>query len=107
MIQIKPITRSEYGTREFAYRFTTAGYYDMGVECKGNNKAEWKITTDEGEIVRDMLVPTNAYDWHRMGWLHFQKPGTHTITLQPLDGDYAGMSLSGLKMMHLDIEVEE
>ena len=85
----------------------TAGYYDMGVECKGNNKAEWKITTDEGEIVRDMLVPTNAYDWHRMGWLHFQKPGTHTITLQPLDGDYAGMSLSGLKMMHLDIEVEE
>ena len=29
MIQIKPITRNEYGNREFAYRFTTSGYYDI------------------------------------------------------------------------------
>ena len=35
MIQIKPITRSEYGNREFAYRFTTTGYYDIERSATG------------------------------------------------------------------------
>ena len=29
MIQIKPITKSEYGNRKFTYRFSTTGYYDI------------------------------------------------------------------------------
>ena len=29
MIQIKPIDKGEYGNREFTYRFTTTGYYDI------------------------------------------------------------------------------
>ena len=66
MIQIKPITKCEYGNKEFAYRFTTTGYYDIdrtetGLKLIRKPLLEPEEICDPAFILESWLPDPDAY----------------------------------------------
>ena len=74
------------------------GCYEVCIETTGAERAEWLVTTDEGQTLRNEQVTSNAYALHPLGWLRFLTPGRHTLTLSPLSGDYAHTRVSALTL---------
>ena len=74
------------------------GYYEVCIETTGAERAEWLLSTDEGQTLRNEQVTSNAYALHPLGWLRFLTPGRHTLTLSPLSGDYVHTRVSALTL---------
>ncbi|MCQ2292613.1 MAG: alpha-L-fucosidase [Bacteroidaceae bacterium] len=74
------------------------GCYEVCIETTGEERAEWLVTTDEGQTLRNEQVTSNAYALHPLGWLRILTPGRHTLTLSPLSGDYAHTRVSALTL---------
>ena len=58
-----------------------AGYYDVDIDIRGEGLLELAITTDEGYSITNRQMAYNVFTWTRCGWIHFDKPGRHTLTL--------------------------
>lgn len=73
-----------------------SGYYDVSLEFKGTGIPAFTLTTDEGASITNNQPAISAYRWKRMGWLHFDTPGRHTVALSISDFDTETMAVSAI-----------
>ena len=57
------------------------GFYDIDLELRGEGLPDFEIATDEGQKLTNYQPLYTHFTWTRAGWLHFDKPGRHTLTV--------------------------
>ena len=80
------------------------GYYNVGLEYKGEGRIEWVMELDGGvEEVRMNQGASTAFAWHSLGWIKVSEPGIHTFSIRANDGDYQNARLSGMSLTQINI----
>ncbi|MGM9812253.1 MAG: alpha-L-fucosidase [Muribaculaceae bacterium] len=86
------------GTITWTVKVKTPGVYAVSLEARGNGRAVWRLTTDENHLAQNQQSVASKFTQCALGWLEFDKAGTHTITLTMPEGgitaDVASISLT-------------
>lgn len=79
-----------------------AGTYDIQVKARGKSRCVWKVESDEGNFVQNQQLAPNIFSFRKLGWLKFNEPGIHTITLSMPEGgkgaETAGISITPVNL---------
>ncbi len=78
--------------------FKDAGVFDVDLECLGGEPVEWRLALDGEDALVDKHRLSSSYAWYRLGWLRIDKPGVHTLTLTPSEGDIPSAKVASLRM---------
>lgn len=62
-----------------------AGWYDVAMDMFSNEFSTLELYVDGQKALIDMQKAPGAYTWRRLGWVNFDAPGVHTLTLKPVD----------------------
>ena len=74
-----------------------AGYYDVELAYKGNEFVQWQVELDGKVLFINNQKATNAYDWHRLGWIEVTEPGRHCICIRTVGGDFASADVTAIR----------
>lgn len=80
----------------------TPGVYHIDLKVRGEGRIVWKVENDEGHMVQNQQSVSSAFQERPIGWMRFDKPGKHTITVSMPDGGRA--DLAAISMMPIDFE---
>lgn len=69
-----------------------AGIYHIDLKVRGNKRIIWKIETDEGNLVQNQQSASSIFCERPMGWIRFDKPGKHLITVSMPEGGQADLA---------------
>lgn len=69
-----------------------AGIYHIDLKVRGNKRIIWKIETDEGNMVQNEQSASSIFCERPMGWIRFDKPGKHLITVSMPEGGQADLA---------------
>lgn len=69
-----------------------AGIYHIDLKVRGNKRIIWKIETDEGNMVQNEQSASSIFCERPMGWIRFEKPGKHLITVSMPEGGQADLA---------------
>ncbi len=83
---------------DWTVEFAQSGCYDIEIECRGKEPVIWQMELDGIPFAIDRQVTGNRYGHYRLGWVRIDKPGSHIICFRPADGDYANISVSGIRL---------
>lgn len=73
-----------------------AGTYNVQVEARGNGRMVWRLETDEKQVLQNQQGVASQFMPRPLGWLHFDKPGVHTLTLTMPEGGQCEVSALNL-----------
>ena len=74
------------GTVTWTVDVKTPGLYHLALTLKGNNvRTVWKIVSDEGHVLQNQQRAVDIPCSRPMGWMRFDRPGRHTLTVSLLD----------------------
>ena len=74
------------GTIQWTVKVKEPGIYQVQLTARGNGRAVWKVETDEGNTVQNQQSVAGLFAARPLGWLEFQTPGIHTLTLSMPEG---------------------
>lgn len=69
-----------------------AGIYHIDLKVRGNKRIIWKIETDEGNMVQNEQSASSIFCERPLGWIRFDKPGKHLITVCMPEGGQADLA---------------
>lgn len=69
-----------------------AGIYHIDLKVRGNKRIIWKIETDEGNLVQNQQSASSIFCERPLGWIRFDKPGKHLITVSMPEGGQADLA---------------
>lgn len=69
-----------------------AGIYHIDLKVRGNKRIIWKIETDEGNMVQNEQSASSIFCERPLGWIRFDKPGKHLITVCMPEGGEADLA---------------
>lgn len=75
-----------------------AGYYHIDLNYSGSGRYVWQIITDEGKAIQNQQNSANIYTSQQIGWIKFDKPGKHKITVKLLEGNMQNASLASISI---------
>ncbi len=76
-----------------------AGLYHIDLTYSGQGRFVWGITTDEGYTIQNQQNSSHIYTKYPIGWVKFDKPGKHTITVRLKEGTPEKASLTTLSVI--------
>ena len=84
----------ESSLASFDVNIKDEGIYNIDLTYQGQGRMVWGVTTDEGFSIQNQQNSSNIYARYPIGWIKFDKPGKHTITVKLLEGnsDSAGLA---------------
>lgn len=62
------------------------GTYQVELKVRGNGRVVWKVETDEGQMAQNQQSASSIFCKRPIGWIRFDKPGRHTITVNMPEG---------------------
>ena len=89
---------SDNGKAVWTVEVFESGYYQLGLEYKGEGRLVWRMETDENINVQNQQAATEKYQEYPIGILEFKKAGKHTISVSLVEGD---TETSSLKSIHI------
>ena len=75
------------------------GYYQIRLKYKGKDRKVWKISTDEGHFIQNQQNASEVYATYPIGWVKFDRPGTHSLQVEMVNGFKEKTSLIGLEII--------
>lgn len=75
-----------------------AGAYHIDLTYSGQGRLVWGVATDEGYAIQNQQNASHIYAKYPIGWVKFDKPGKHTITVRLVEGDPEKASLTVLSV---------
>jgi len=76
----------------------TPGTYLVELTYSGTGRMVWSVATDEGRSIRNQQGSSPVYATFPIGWMRFDTPGAHTLTVSLLEGDAGAANLTALKL---------
>ncbi|GHU65833.1 hypothetical protein FACS1894123_11840 [Bacteroidia bacterium] len=83
------------------------GYYAIELTYTGGGPRIWNIKSDEGQVVQNRQNGSTIYHTQPMGWMRFDKPGRHTLTVSIPEGDREKTSLSAIKIIPVKLDTHK
>lgn len=80
------------GKVEWTIDVKETGIYQLSLEARGEGRCVWKAMTDEGKMVQNQQGVSSKFSECPMGWIRFDQPGKHTLSLTQLEGKPADLS---------------
>lgn len=80
----------------------TPGVYQVDLKVRGKERPVWKVETDEGHIAQNQQSVSSAFQKRPIGWIRFDKPGIHTVTVCMPEGGQA--DLASISMTPINFE---
>lgn len=80
-----------------------AGYYDIELKYKGDDFVQWQMELDGNPLVINNQKATNAYDWHRLGWMEITDPGRHCVCIRTVGGDFASADVLAIRFTPVNL----
>lgn len=75
----------------------------MELKVRGNGRVVWKVETDEGQMAQNQQSASSIFCKRPIGWIRFDKPGRHTITVSmPEGGEQADMSAISMTPIYFE-----
>lgn len=72
-------------------------------EMWGYGRVVWKVETDEGQMAQNQQSASSIFCKRPIGWIRFDKPGRHTITVSmPEGGEQANMSAISMTPIYFE-----
>ena len=79
------------------------GTYQVELKVRGNGRVVWKVETDEGQMAQNQQSASSIFCKRPIGWIRFDKPGRHTITVSmPEGGEQADMSAISMTPIYFE-----
>ncbi|WP_289005167.1 alpha-L-fucosidase [uncultured Parabacteroides sp.] len=85
------------GSIDWTIEVKEAGVYQVDLKARGTGRAVWMIKTDEGHTLQNQQGVSSIFCERPMGWIRFDKPGKHMISVSMPEGgqvDLASISLT-------------
>ena len=79
-----------------------AGTFLLDVKARGEGQVVWKAETDEGVKIQNQQNISSLFTFRNVGWIHFSKPGKHTITISQVQGSKHDLAAIALTPIDLD-----
>jgi alpha-L-fucosidase len=76
-----------------------AGAYHIDLTYSGRGRMVWQITTDEDRTIQNQQNSSHVYTKYPVGWVNFDNPGKHTLTVRLIEGDQENASLTTLSVI--------
>lgn len=57
------------------------GVYHVDLKVRGKGRIVWKVENDEGSVVQNQQSASSLFQERPIGWMRFNKPGKHTISI--------------------------
>ena len=80
-----------------------SGYYDVELKYKGGDFVQWQGELDGKPLYINNQKATNAYDWHRLGWVEITDPGRHCLCIRTVGGDFASADVTAIRFTPVKI----
>ena len=74
------------------------GFYDIDLELRGEGLPYFEISTDEGRKITNYQPLYTHFTWTRAGWLHFDRPGKHTLTVTFTSNIPDNLNVGGIRI---------
>lgn len=89
------------GSLDWTIEVKEAGVYQVDLKVRGSGRAVWKVETDEGHTLQNQQGISSIFSERPMGWIRFDKPGKHLISVSMPEGgkvDLASISLTPVNL---------
>lgn len=63
--------------------------YQVELEVRGSGPNVWRITSDENNLIQNRQGASSSFQNKPIGWIRFDKPGRHTLTVSMPEGGNA------------------
>jgi alpha-L-fucosidase len=73
------------------------GVYFVELSYAGSGRLAWSVASGEGAFVQNQQNSSHIYSTYPMGWMQFENPGTHKISVSLVEGDPDTSELSGIR----------
>ncbi len=73
------------------------GVYFVELSYAGSGRLAWSVASDEGGFVQNQQNSSHIYSTYPMGWMQFEKPGIHKVSVSLVEGDPDTSELSGIR----------
>ncbi len=73
------------------------GVYFVELNYAGAGRLVWSVESDEGAFIQNQQNASHIYSTYPMGWMQFDKPGIHKISVSLVDGDPDTSELAGIR----------
>ncbi len=73
------------------------GVYFVELNYAGTGRLVWSVASDEGVFIQNQQNASHIYSAYPMGWMQFDKPGIHKISVSLVEGDPDTSELSGIR----------
>lgn len=83
---------NQTGKVNWTVQVKTPGVYHIGLKVRGNGRLVWKVETDEGHLVQNQQSASSIFCERSLGWIRFDKPGKHIITVSMPEGGQADLA---------------
>ena len=74
------------------------GIYNIDLTYMGQGRMIWEVSTDEGYTIQNQQNSSNIYARYPIGWIKFDKPGKHTISVKLLEGNTENTGLTAISV---------
>lgn len=92
------------GSISWKFAIKEPGYYNIGIRIMGNDDQEvFYVTTDEGCSIGNHRFAAKSFEYRPIGWVKFDKPGVHTITVTMPEGGQHSTEVAGLSIQYVDL----
>lgn len=78
------------------------GVYHLDIKARGKGRVVWKAETDEGRAIQNQQGVSDIFCDRQIGWISFEKAGTHTITVNQLEG--GDVEVSSITLVPVNFE---
>lgn len=72
------------------------GVYHVDLKVRGTKRTVWKVETDEGHSVQNQQSTSSIFCDRPIGWIRFDKPGRHTVSINMPEGGQADLAAISL-----------
>lgn len=73
------------------------GVYFVELSYAGSGRLAWSVTSNEGAFVQNQQNSSHIYSTYPMGWMQFEKPGIHKVSVSLVEGSPETSELSGIR----------
>jgi alpha-L-fucosidase len=91
----------EGGKATWEIKVFQPGVYFVELSYAGSGRLAWSVASDEGAFVQNQQNSSHIFSTYPMGWMQFEKPGIHKISVSLVEGDPDTSELSGIRFTRI------
>ncbi len=91
------------GTASWDVDVLEPGAYQVDLTYAGEGRIVWQVAVEDGDRIQNQQNSSHNYQKFPIGWIHFDKPGRHKVSVSCLEGNLEKASLKKIHFTRIDL----